>query len=140
MRLSILVLVFVSGLPAWGQWSDDAERCANISGPDQRLPYCCAAIESGKLSTSNLAITFSNRGLLYQDKGNYDRAIQDFDQAIRLNPSGATAFFNRGNAYRLKENYYRAIQDYDQAIRLNPRYADAFINRGLAYHGKGITT
>jgi tetratricopeptide (TPR) repeat protein len=89
MRLSILVLVFVSGLPAWGQWSDDAERCANISGPDQRLPYCSAAIESGKLSTSNLAITFSNRGLLYQDKGSYDRAIQDYDQAIRLNPSDA---------------------------------------------------
>ena len=50
----------------------------------------------------------------------HDRAIQDFDQAIKLNPNYAIAFYNRGNAYRLKGQHDRAIQDLDQAIKLNP--------------------
>ena len=35
----------------------------------------------------------------YSAKGDKDRAIQDFDQAIRLNPQHAPAFNNRGFAY-----------------------------------------
>jgi tetratricopeptide (TPR) repeat protein len=61
-----------------------------------------------------------------------DRAIEDLDQAIRLNPNYALAFSSRGLAYARKGQPDRAIQDYDQAIRLNPKYADAFSNRGAA--------
>ena len=139
MRLfaALLVLMSASGLPAWGQWSDDAERCAKISDPYQRLPYCTAAIESGQLSTGNLAITFYNRGIAYLDRLAHDRAIQDFDQAIRLNPSLGFAFNNRGLAYSRKGNDDRAIQDFDQAIRLDPSNVIAFDNRGSAYQDKG---
>ncbi len=62
----------------------------------------------------------------------HDRAIADFDRAIRLNPEYATAFNNRGIAYQ--NNYFdRAIADYDEAIRINPEYATAFTNRGNAW-------
>jgi len=70
-------------------------------------------------------------------KGEYDRALQDFDQAIRLDPNTADAFDGRGNAYSSKGQYDRAIQDYDQAIRLDPNYSDAFRDRGAAYYNKG---
>ena len=62
--------------------------------------------------------------LAYADKQEYDRAIADYDEAIRLNPEVATAFNNRGNAYADKHLYDRAIADYDEAIRLNPRVCD----------------
>lgn len=70
-------------------------------------------------------------------KGDYERAIQDYDQAIRLNPRFAKAFCNRGTTYAGKSDYDHAIQDFDQAIRLDPSFALAFSSRGLAYDKKG---
>ena len=80
---------------------------------------------------------FYNRGVAYGNKGEYDRAIQDYNEAIRINPGYADAFNNRGNAYADKGEYDRAIQDYDEVIRINPEDAVAFIARGLAYWYKG---
>ena len=73
---------------------------------------------------------FNNRGIVYDHKGEYDRAIADYDRAIELVPNDATAYNNRGVAYGKKGDYDRAIRDYDQAIRLKPDHANAFINRG----------
>ncbi len=71
------------------------------------------------------------------ESGEYERAIQDLDEAIRLDPQYAFAYNNRGIAYRLLGQYNRAIQDYDEAIRLDPQYADAYYNRGVAYYNLG---
>jgi Flp pilus assembly protein TadD len=64
--------------------------------------------------------------------GSFDKAIANFNEAIRLHPDDATAFNSRGNAYAHKGNLYRAIADYNEAIRLKPNYATAFCNRGIA--------
>jgi len=144
MRLfgAVLVLLLVSNFPARAQATgaqaiDNAVRCSEIKDPDEALPYCTAAIESGQLSTENLAATFSNRGLAYKKKGDLVRAIQDYDHALQLFPKDAETFTNRGNVYDEKGNIDRAIQDYDEALRLNPSYAFAFNNRGFAYSRKG---
>jgi len=71
--------------------------------------------------------------------GNYDRAIVNLSEAIRLNPNGALAFYSRGLAYGKKGDYDRAIADYDEAIRFDASDSLAFINRGLAYERKGET-
>ena len=76
---------------------------------------------------------FVNRGIAYRRIGDLDRAIQDYDQAIRLNPHAADAFNNRGNAFRTRDDLGRAMKDYDQAIRLDPHYAHAFNNRGIIF-------
>lgn len=75
-----------------------------------------------------------NRGDHYWEKGEHDKAIADYDEAIHLDPTKARAFNNRGVVYaeQMKE-YDQAIADFDEAIRLNPRYAEAFNGRGLAY-------
>ena len=79
------------------------------------------------------------RGAAYYYKGDYDRAITDYDQAIRLQPDLAGAYYNRGLTYADKGDYDRAIADYDQAIRLRPDLAEAYYNRGNAYADKGDT-
>jgi lipoprotein NlpI len=70
-------------------------------------------------------------------KGDYDRAIKDYDQAIQLDPKFAGAYSNRGSAYANKGDYDRAIKDYDQSIQLDPKLAGAYSNRGNAYMRKG---
>lgn len=63
----------------------------------------------------------------------YDKAIERFSQAIRLNPSYWEAYGKRGTSYKQKGKYVLAIQDYCKAIDLNSRYADAYANRGATY-------
>ena len=111
------------------------QRC-NDSSPDVKIAACTAVIRSGVETGASLAASFNNRGIGYYDEGQYDLAIQDYSQAIRLKPLAAI-YNNRGNAYRDQRYYDLAIQDYDQAIRMKPDLAIAFNNRGVAYLREG---
>jgi tetratricopeptide (TPR) repeat protein len=121
------------------QTAQQLDWCYGKDGatPDLTIGGCTAAIQSGKYDGKDLAAFFVRRGAAYSNKGEFDRAIQDYDQAIKLNPNRAAAFYNRGIDYRNKGQTDRAIQDYDQAIKLDPSFAQFFNNRGSAYHHKG---
>ena len=60
----------------------------------------------------------------------YDRAIEDYNEALRLKPDFAQAYSDRGAAWYFKGEYQKAIADYDQAIQLEPDNARAYTNRG----------
>jgi tetratricopeptide (TPR) repeat protein len=96
---------------------------------DDQISGVTAAIQAGQVEEKYLARAFFFRGTAYSNKGQYDRAIEDFDQAIKIDYDSG-AFCNRANAYRAKGQYNLAIADYDQAIRFNPQYATAFFSRG----------
>ncbi|MBU0606132.1 MAG: tetratricopeptide repeat protein [Candidatus Omnitrophica bacterium] len=85
----------------------------------------------------NKARPLNNRGKVYQDKGDIDQALSDYNKAIELNSEYADAYNNRGNAYTQKDNFDQALSDYNKAIELNPKYVDAYSNRGNAYTQKG---
>jgi tetratricopeptide (TPR) repeat protein len=111
-----------------------------LTGPivDSVIDGCTAVIQSVQETSEKLATAFDNRGVAYKLKGQYDRALQDYEQAIRLNPSNANAYNNRGIIYRIKGEYGRAIADYDEAIWLkNGDFPAAYYNRALAYADKG---
>ncbi len=140
LRRLVSLLFFLAGcaVPAAAQ-NDDYRRCGEYreSNPNLALKYCTAAIQSGSLSQEQLAEARNNRGIAFDVKGERDRGIQDFDEAIRLKPDFAEAFYNRGITFNNRGENDRAIQDYDQAIRLRPNYSEAFNNRGNAFYGKG---
>jgi tetratricopeptide (TPR) repeat protein len=90
---------------------------------------CTALIQSNPQNDG----AYVNRGIAYRRLGDIDRAIRDYDQAIRVNPRAADAFNNRGNAFRARQEHERAMRDYDEAIRLDPHYAHALNNRGIIF-------
>jgi len=68
----------------------------------------------------------------------FDIAIADYNEAIRLNPGSAgVAHQGPGRAWRAKKDYDKAIADYNEAIRLDPGYAHPYFNRGVAFHLTG---
>ena len=76
---------------------------------EARIEGCTALIDAGRGTTTASAIAYNNRGNAYAEKGDYDRAIQDFDQSIKLTPTYAKPFNNRGVAYLRKGEYDVAI-------------------------------
>jgi len=74
------------------------------------------------------------RGTAYVLKTEYDLALADFNESIRLNPTEARVFVSRGGVYLARKEYRRAIADFDEGIRLDPQYAFAYFQRGFAYH------
>ena len=83
------------------------------------------------------SIVYIYRGSAYVQLKDYDRAIADYNQAIKLDPNFTDAYNNRGLAYDDKKDYDRAIADYNQALKLDPSLAIAYYNRGLAYKNQG---
>ena len=72
------------------------------------------------------------RGVGWVQKGEYDNALADYNECIRLDPAAATYYILRGNALSYKKDYDKAIADHTEAIRLDPKYALAFSGRGNA--------
>ena len=62
---------------------------------------------------------------------NYDEAIADLAEAIRLYPNFAYAYYNRANLLALSGKLPEAFDDYTKAITLNPNFAEAYYNRGV---------
>jgi tetratricopeptide (TPR) repeat protein len=83
------------------------------------------------------AAIYYNRGMAYYYLGQYQRATEDYSEAIRLKPDYVDAYNNRGIAYYDLGQYKRAIEDYSVAIRLKPDNTNAYNNRGNAYCGLG---
>jgi TonB family protein len=80
---------------------------------------------------------YIDRGRLYIQQDNNDRAIADFTKAIELDPEGANAYNLRGVAYANKLDFDSAIANFDKAIQFDPVLKNAHNNRGFAFSQKG---
>ena len=78
-----------------------------------------------------------DRGSQYYDKNDFDSAIIELSEAIKIDPNYIYAYWLRGNAYIDKKKYDLSIKDYNDAIRLDPKNSTVYVNRGLAYYLKG---
>ena len=97
----------------------------------------CYSVAWGVFDKARAVVCFT-KGVSYQDKGQWDKAIAEYNKAIEINPSYAEAYYNRGLAYAQgKGQFDKAISDWNKAIELNPSYAEAYNNRGNAYQAKG---
>jgi len=79
-------------------------------------------------------VAYFNRGAAYERKGNYDRAIQDFDESIHLKPDDPDAFnsrcWTRAVANKALE---AALADCNESLRLRPADANTLGSRGFVY-------
>ncbi|WP_027529212.1 tetratricopeptide repeat protein [Bradyrhizobium sp. WSM3983] len=91
-----LTVAALAGMPIVAV-ADDADTCARQSG-DAAIAACSRAIASGEFTGEELAKIYLNRGAEYKNKGDLDRAIADYSEAIRVDPKRVAVYINRGNA------------------------------------------
>jgi tetratricopeptide (TPR) repeat protein len=129
-------------LSAVSATADDRNTCFTESG-DVAIPACTRAITSGQYRGRDLAAIYYNRGIengkayfgrgiKLGNKSDFDRAIADYSEAIRLDPSDPAAYNNRCYAYARAGQLQLAIADCNQALRLGPN-ANRLDTRGFTY-------
>src|SRR6516225_3255631 len=134
--LAISLVLFCCLATASRALADDATTCTKANG-DERIDACTRVILSNKPgSGGNLAWAYRNRGLGRRAKGDDDRAISDYNEAIRIDPKFALAYVSRGWSFHLKHDEDRAIADYTAAIKLDPKITIAYEDRAVSYSAK----
>ncbi len=82
-----------------------------------------------------------NRACGYMDRGDYDKAADDYDFLLNHVPDASSLYGsiynNRGYSYYKKGDYDRAIKDFNNAINLRENFSSAFNNMAKVYMDKG---
>ena len=117
-----------------------AEAEAKRKSEEAEQQRVAAAEDDRKRAAAEARARYSalvSKGNTDSNAGDYNRAIADFNEAIRLDPKSSLAFRNLGDTYTNIGDHDRAIADYNEAIRLDPNDALALSARGVAYANKG---
>ena len=80
------------------------------------------------------SIAYTNLGSAYQKTGQLDKAMENYDKAIALDPNDYLAYTNRGVIFDKMGEFDRALESYGKAVISNPGDYKAYFNRGLLYY------
>jgi murein DD-endopeptidase MepM/ murein hydrolase activator NlpD len=134
----VLATAALAGSAAAAPVTNNERRCEGHTGVTlEDQIRACTKVLAGTPSRLRLSVAYFNRGWAFNLSGRYERALQDFDKAIALEPDFEQAFRSKGDAYRRKGMIKQAIAEFDRAIRIKPDYATAYADRALAHQALG---
>ena len=140
VRLKILVALFLLMLaqrafatgaePIKDVKADPTPCLAAVSAADDDniFSVCGELLDHDKLAKADRIKALIARAAAFDRKDNIARAIDDYDDALRLDPTLADIFNTRGELYRRKGSRPKALADFGMAIKLNPEHAPAKAN------------
>jgi tetratricopeptide (TPR) repeat protein len=95
---------------------------------DRIIAACGALIDGEKTARADRVKALIARAGAFSGKDQIDRAIGDYDTALRLDPTLADIFNARGELWRRNGDRPRALQDFGAALKLDSRHAAARAN------------
>ena len=134
-----ILVAFVLSIcgPAFGAEGRDVADCNQDRDHDRKIAGCTRLLASKSESQAARVLVLIARGRGHFRNGDYDLAVADGDEALRLDSRSATALGLRGLAYHHKGDQRRAVADLDAAIALNPKEPVFYMNRGVALASLG---
>jgi tetratricopeptide (TPR) repeat protein len=128
----------LTGLPVAAQQSDPPQAsCKLTTEPERSIAGCTAVLAASNAAPQARSLAYAIRGDAYFQREEYDRAIADNDEAIRLDPQSPFGYLFRSNVFFAKGDFVRAIADLDEVIKLRPDEVLGFSGRGEIYMAKG---
>jgi len=86
----------------------------------------------------DFAMAYIKRGIVLEQLTLHQNALDDFSQALALDPTSYAALNNRGVCYLQLGQYDEAITDFDRATRIDEKFPNAYYNRYIAYAQEGL--
>jgi len=107
--------------------------------PPKILEICDIALAQERLSKSNRAATLINRGILHMREQRHERAMQDYQAAIKLSPGMPEARINLGAMFYYLGRYADAVAALDEGVKVEDKHARAaaYYNRAIAQEQLG---
>lgn len=116
--LAILIVISFQRLPVWKSplslWTDVIQKY-----PQSELAY-------------------NNRGQYYDDKGEAEKSLADYNEAIRIKPNQPNAWNNRCVYYFRKKEWPQALEANNVMLSIEPNSIDGLSNRAGIYLNQGI--
>ena len=110
----------------------------NKAGGDSTLSNINNSPAEYTQKNSNMSVEeYYNRGKERLNSENYNGAISDFTNVIRITPDFFPAYNVRGISKRRLKDYSGAISDYTKTIELQPNYVNAYYNRAILKENLG---
>ncbi|MCX6269426.1 MAG: tetratricopeptide repeat protein [Bacteroidetes bacterium] len=97
-------------------WGDSVSLWTDVM---QKNPSCMSA--------------YINRSFMYIQYKQFDKAIQDCNDGLKIDSSQSKLYVNRATAYRHLALYDLALVDFTAALRENPKSYDTYQERGILY-------
>jgi len=113
--------------------ADPLQDCTQDRRARLRLQSCPAVIQSPVYNALDKSTAYTNLGQIRVQSGALKEALNDFNNAIRLNPSNDRAYTGRATARFSTGDIRGAIQDFDKAIAIAPTESTYYVGRGHAY-------
>jgi tetratricopeptide (TPR) repeat protein len=117
--------------------TEKVEEPADFKPPELKLPGYLKSMDEDQLKECSARVeknpgeadAYFERGKVYYSMKDMEKAIRDYDQAIKLSPNVAKYHYFRGGAYLSKKQDDLAIRDFKKAIKLDPK--DETIRKSL---------
>jgi tetratricopeptide (TPR) repeat protein len=121
--LGLMLAAVFAFTAAQARADENTDTCFKEDG-QPAIDACTRAIDSKKFSGATLATIYNNRGIELRQSQDYDRAIADYGQAIRIDAEFTGAYTGRGLAYEGKGETEKAKADYRKVLAMPQKYQD----------------
>ena len=127
-----LFTFLLGGAGIGGSVSDCARGVSHIKyDANLRVEACTEAIVAGHYPNGGLSWAYINRAIAYFNLGYDDLAMEDYTEALLLDPANSRTYNQRANLFADSDQFERAIEDYNEALRIDPTFTYAYRNRAL---------
>lgn len=89
-----------------------------FDGTINKEAQCIVGIDPNYVS--DYAFAYLDIGLAYKENHDYNRAIENCSQSIKIDPNYLPAYYNRGGNYFMNDDFDNAINDLTQCLKIDP--------------------
>jgi len=108
------------------------EKCTNHDGksaPPVIIQACTELLDRNLLQGHERFYLFVDRAMGYVAQGDKQRALDEYNTAVKLAPKYAQPYYYRGVFYLAQADVDGALHDFDTALSLNPKLVPALLQR-----------
>src|SRR5260370_14670271 len=125
------------GNPEAVQIAREGSQAAKDQDWNKAIERFRKAAEMDRKYTQNLAIAYQQRAFSYANDQRFQDALNDLNEAIKINPRDAHAYEQRGAIEMKINDYDKALADFGEAIKVNPGEIRYHLYRGYIYELRG---
>ncbi|MFH1903507.1 MAG: tetratricopeptide repeat protein [Candidatus Omnitrophota bacterium] len=122
---------------AFHDYNKAIESCSNLIDKITKGEWRKITRDPHRESQWDFCRVYLTRGKIYVRKKEYNKAIADYNSAIKIDPTDSSYYFEKGKVHFEKKEYDKAIADYTKAIEVGKGDASSFMDYPSSFFSQG---